>query len=87
MSFHMQNYENYPKGTKYKRNNNITKVSHPLQVDKGRHGCSPFSSAFRFLNFPDKSLRENRGFSNKVFLAAKYAKYERLSKPLYISNL
>ena len=87
MGFRMQNYENYPKGTKYRRNNNITKVSHPLQVDKGRHGYSPFSSAFRFLNFPDKSLREKARVLKKLFLAAKYAKYERLSKPLYISNL
>ena len=37
--------------------------------------------------YPDKCLRENRDFSNKVFRAAKYAKYERVSKRLYISGL
>jgi len=39
------------------------------------------------MNFPDKSLRENRGFLSKVFLAAKYAKYERVYKCLYINGL
>ena len=49
--------------------------------------CSPFSSAFRFLNFPDKRLREKARVLKKLFLAAKYAKYERFSKRLYISGL
>jgi len=39
------------------------------------------------MNFPDKSLREKARVLKKLFLAAKYAKYERVSKRLYISGL
>ena len=39
------------------------------------------------MNFPDKRVREKARVLKKLFLAAKYAKYERVSKPLYISNL
>ena len=44
--------------------------------------CSPFSSAFRFLNFPDKSLREKARVLKKLFLAAKYANTSKFSKQL-----
>jgi len=39
------------------------------------------------MNFPDKCLREKARVLKKLFLAAKYAKYDALCKPLYISNL
>jgi len=39
------------------------------------------------MNFPDKQLREKARVLKKLFLAAKYAKYERVSKWLYISSL
>jgi len=38
-------------------------------------------------NFPDKRLREKGRVLKKLFLAAKYAKYERVCKRLYISCL
>ena len=39
------------------------------------------------MKFADKSLREKARVLKKLFLAAKYAKYERVSKCLYISGL
>ena len=39
------------------------------------------------MNFPDKSLREKARVLKKLFLAAKYAKYERSSKRLKITRL
>ena len=39
------------------------------------------------MKIPDKQLRENRDVLNKSVRAAKYAKYERVSKRLYISGL
>ena len=39
------------------------------------------------MKFADKCLREKARVLKKMFLAAKYAKYERLSKPLYINGL
>jgi len=39
------------------------------------------------MNFPDKSLRENRDVLKKLSLAPKYAKYERFSKRLEINDL
>ena len=39
------------------------------------------------MNFSDKCLREKARVLKKLFLAAKYAKYERFCKRLYISGL
>ena len=39
------------------------------------------------MNFPDKHLREKRDVLNKTKVVAKYAKYERFCKRLYISGL
>ena len=41
------------------------------------------------MNFPasPNSFREKARVLKKLFLAAKYAKYERVSKRLYISGL
>ena len=39
------------------------------------------------MNFPDKQLREKARVLKKLFLAAKYAKYERVSKRLEINDL
>ena len=52
--------------------------------DRNRHIPSFFCTP---ANFPDKCLREKRGFSNKVFLAPKYASFERFSKRLEINDL
>ena len=39
------------------------------------------------MNFPDKMVHEKARVLKKSKLAAKYAKYERVSKRLYISGL
>jgi len=39
------------------------------------------------MKFADKCLREKARVLKKMFLAAKYAKYERVCKPLYFSGL
>ena len=45
------------------------------------------SRTFHSMKFAAKCLREKARVLKKMFLAAKYAKYERLSKWLYISDL
>jgi len=39
------------------------------------------------MKIADKMVREKARVLKKMFLAAKYAKYERVSKRLYISGL
>jgi len=39
------------------------------------------------MKFADKMVREKARVLKKLFLAAKYAKYEQFCKQLYISNL
>jgi len=46
-----------------------------------------FLGLLNTIKIPDKQLRENRDVLKKLSLAPKYAKYERLSKRLEISDL